>query len=219
MNTRPTWTQRQRQLAPSPSSHSRNGRIPEIILEENELGRPHSPRADILALMGNPYDPRVHHDLEVHVTTGAGTAGEIILGAWSPGYAAIIPAKIYDITRLSQRGNIRLTAKATLNMEIWREHEQDWMNAIVGRTAILRDPGVINSVDLEYRMEVLQAQLYRKASSRRTQPELMALLTMQETVSSVLQRHQGALIAAGAGILAAASMSAMLGILIGLLTG
>ena len=208
MNNRPA--SRRNQPLHLPAVHGRNGSIPEIILEENELGRPHSPRQEVQALMGNRYNPGIHTDLDVSVTTGTGTAGEIILAARPPGATRHSPAKIYDIAMLSQRGNMRVTVKITLELDAWRQHERDWMNALMGQTATLKDPGVINSADQEYEMRIQGAQLYRKTSSRRTEPRLIALMTMEETVPSALRRARGTLAAASILVLVTAVLTAVL---------
>lgn len=184
--------------------------IPEIIIEENELGRPQSPQMEVDRLKAARYKTSPGQLIRLHISTGTGDAGEIILGRPLTDTGNLFPMKVYRLTQLHM-GGLRRTVRANIELESWRTHEREWLAALPGCHALLRDPGTVNSVDTVTELRVASASLYRKLTSRRRQdPPLLGMIELRETLPSVLRRHRPQLVMALGGIVLAALLSALL---------
>ena len=181
--------------------------IPEIMIEENELGRPQSPQQEVDRLKQSVFNPGMGRNLRVHINAGAGLEGEIILGRPLRGTGNILPVKVYRLSALGT-GGMRRIVRANMELEPWRTHEREWMEAMVGRPALLRDPGKVNSVDTVTELRVTSAALYRKRTSRQDTPPLLGMIELRETIPSMIRRHQGKLLLAAGMAMATALLSA-----------
>ena len=152
------------------------------------------------------YDPDEHTDFKLIIRTGAGPKGELISNY-----------KLYSITKFDMEG-FRLKAKATIELPVWRQHEEEWFEAYHKAPVQISDPGVAGSISKYYYMKVTETDFSKTQTYDNKEQSLVASLTMKETIRSMVKRQKGRYLAI-TGTVIVAVISAAVGAAITILFG
>ena len=167
--------------------------------ERDSQGRPHMPKDVMESTAPLRYDPNIHTDMDFHIRTGAGPAGELI-GQY----------KLYPISKFDMRGR-KLTAMATIDLPIWRQHEEAWFQAFQGVSVRISEPGIAGAISKEYHLNVTGVRFDKKVSRRSNEYSLEACITMNETIRSAAGRHKVAVILIVSGAILTSVVGAVIG--------
>ena len=150
------------------------------VKEEIVDGRPHMPQKVLNSTARTLYDPHQHTDFKLMIRTGGGPQGELISNY-----------KLYQISKFDMAG-FRLKAMATIELPIWRRHEEEWFTAFLGAPLRIDDPGLAGAISRSYSMKVVDAD-FNVATGHGDSDEysLEARVTMMETFGSTIRRHKG----------------------------
>ena len=125
------------------------------------------------------YDPADHPDFKLIIRTGAGPEGELISNY-----------KVYSISKFHMEG-FRLNAKATIELPVWRQHEEEWFDAFHKAPVQIHDPGLAGSISKYYYMKVTDTDFSKTHTYDHKEQGLVASLTMKETIWSMIQKAKG----------------------------
>lgn len=143
-------------------------------------GRPHMPQSILDSTAQTLYDPHKHTDFKLLIRTGAGPQGELISNY-----------KLYQIAKFDMAG-FRLKAMATIELPIWRRHEEEWFRAFLGAPLQIKDSGLAGAISSTYFLKVIDTDFSVAAGHRdRNEYSLVASITMIETLGSMMRRHKG----------------------------
>ena len=149
------------------------------VKEEMKDGRPFMPQGILDSTANRIYDPDEHTDFKLMIRTGAGPEGELISNY-----------KLYSITKFHMEG-FRLRAKATIELPVWRQHEEEWFEAYHKARVEISDPGVAGSISKYYYMKVTETDFSKTQTYDKKEQSLVASLTMKETRWSMIKRQKG----------------------------
>ena len=150
------------------------------VKEEIVEGRPHMPQSILNSTAQTLYDPHEHTDFKLLIRTGAGPQGELISNY-----------KLYQIAKFDMAG-FRLKAMATIELPIWRRHEEEWFRAFLGAPVQINDPGLAGTISSTFFLKVVDIEFSVAAGPKdRSEHSLVASMTMVETLGSTMRRHKG----------------------------
>ena len=149
------------------------------VKEEIIEGRPYMPQAALDSTARTMYDPQEHTDFKLLIRTGAGPEGELISNY-----------KLYQISKFDMAG-FRLNAIATIELPIWRQHEEEWFRAFKGAPLQIKDPGLAAAISNTYFMEVTDTDFQVTSPMNSDDRSLEARIVMRETLGAALRRHKG----------------------------
>lgn len=176
------------------------------VKEEVIDGRPHMPAAVLASTAHAIFDPQEHTDFKLMIRTGAGPEGELISNY-----------KLYQISKFDMAG-FRIKAIATIELPIWRQHEEEWFRAFVGAPLEIKDPGLAGTISKTYFMDVTDTDFQVTSPMDSDDRSLEARIVMRETLGSALRRHKSKSLVA-LGTIVGAVISGGIGSAITILAG
>ncbi len=198
-----------RQPQSRPAAPSDKSRLEWVSVEEiGDDGKKRIPIMAIRSTMRTVFDPDTHTDLSLHISRGNDSGHGHVIGQY----------KVYLLESVDARG-WRLKARATVILEEWRIHEEEWFQAYRKSKVRFSDPGVSAFLSDEYELKVRDISFTKKDTSIAGKPNsnrrvLEAGLVMEETIRSLLRRKKRSMLYSVLGACTALGISILSAIII-----